>query len=122
MTRILVVEDDPNTRYLIKQNLEHETYEVIEAENGVQALNILEGDANIEAILSDVNMEKMNGITLLKHLTQNYPHIPVIMLSAHGRMDWVEQAMGTGAVCYLLKPFTRQQLIDIVQDVVETRV
>src|SRR6266508_2529948 len=119
MRRLLVVEDDPNTRYLIKQNLEREAYEVIEAENGVNALDVLAYDTNFQAILSDVRMAEMDGLSLLKHLKRDYPHIPVIMLSVYGRMDWVDQAMAAGAACYLLKPFTRQQLIDIVQDVVD---
>jgi CheY-like chemotaxis protein len=122
MTHILIVEDDANTRYLIKQNLEREGYTIFEAENGVEALDTLSQNPDIQAILSDVNMEQMDGITLLTHLREDYPEIPVIMLSAYGRMDWVEQAMGTGAACYLLKPFTRRQLIDIVQDVIEARV
>jgi two-component system response regulator FlrC len=122
MTRILVVEDDSNTRYLIKQNLQQIGYEVVEAENGLQALEILREDVTFQAILSDIQMDGMDGLTLLQHLRSDYPHIPVMMLSVYGRMDWVDQAMAAGATCYLLKPFTHQQLIDIVRDVVEARI
>ena len=122
MSRILVVEDDLNTRYLITQNLQQAGYEVVEAGNGVQALEVLGEDVRFDAILSDMQMDEMDGLTLLPHIKRDYPNIPVIMLSVFGRTDWVDQAMKAGATCYLMKPFTHQQLLDIVKDVVEAAV
>ncbi len=117
MPRILIVEDDRNTRLLVTQLLNRTGYAVAEADNGLSALNLLENDSDFDLILSDVRMAGMDGLELLVTVREYYPSIPVVMLSVHTRSDWVEEALQSGAVAYLKKPFTGDELLSAVQSI-----
>ncbi len=121
MARILVVEDDFNMRFLIAKILQKAGYETREAENGQYALQILANDDHIDLVISDFLMPQMGGLEFLSQVRDYYPQVPVVMLSVHTRFDWVEASMEQGAACYLLKPFTREQLVDAVRDVLSSR-
>jgi DNA-binding NtrC family response regulator len=121
MARILVVEDDFNMRFLIAKILQKAGYETREAENGQYALQTLANDGHIDLVISDFLMPQMGGLEFLTQMRDYYPQVPVIMLSVHTRFDWVEASMEQGAACYLLKPFTREQLVTAVGDVLAAR-
>lgn len=120
MQRILVVEDDLKTRLLIKIILQRAGYGTHEVENGHEAVKALRHSDAIDLLISDVLMPDMNGLELLEHAQRHHPHIPVIMLSAQRTYDWVQASMEKGAVSYLSKPFTQQQLVSLVGDVLST--
>lgn len=117
MPRILIVEDDRNSRFLMTQILRRIGYEVEEADNGISALELLSSDQGFDLIMSDVRMAKMDGLSLLNNLKENYPKIPVMMLSVHARAEWVSEVLRRGAKAYLQKPFTKDQLVEAVQDI-----
>lgn len=118
MPRILVVEDDPEMRALIKHMLTLNGYEAVLANDGLDALKVLEGNRDFNMILSDIRMSKMDGLQLLDALKVHYPEIPVVMLSAHVRGDWLREALQKGADGYMLKPFTLEQLLVKVEEYV----
>jgi CheY-like chemotaxis protein len=117
MARILIVEDDRNSRFLMTQILGRIGYEVVEADNGLSALDILKRDQRFDLIMSDIRMAKMDGLSLLRNLNETYPTIPVMMLSVHARAEWVAEVLRRGATAYLQKPFTKDQLVEAVQDI-----
>jgi CheY-like chemotaxis protein len=96
------------------QILSQEDFQPVEAENGLDALEILKTDSHFDVILSDVQMPKMDGIHLLEELQIEHPAIPVIMLSVNPK--WNAEIAGKGACAYLPKPFSRRQLLDAVHD------
>jgi adenylate cyclase len=104
--RILVVDDNPINRHLLRRSLEREGHEVTSAENGVEALEIL-GTQRFDLLLLDVMMPEMNGFEVLHHLrdTEAWREIPVIMISALDEMDSVVRCIEMGAEDYLPKPF-----------------
>jgi CheY-like chemotaxis protein len=118
MPRILVVEDDQNSRYLITQILRRSGYDIEEVDNGLSALEYLGRDQHFDLIMSDVRMSKMDGLSLLNELKKKYPTIPVMLLSVHARAEWVGEALRRGASAYLQKPFTKDQLVEAVQSIV----
>lgn len=120
MARVLLVEDDHNMRFLLAQILNRAGYETFEAENGRRALGVLK-ENDLDLVISDFLMPEMNGLEFLELVQKQHPEIPLIMLSVHTRVDWVDEAMQKGAVAYLLKPFTREQLTTIVSDILSTR-
>jgi two-component system, NtrC family, response regulator GlrR len=117
MARILVVEDDLESRLLIAIILQRAGYETREVENGTEALYTLEKDPLINLVISDVLMPEMNGLQFLEQAKQLYPTLPIILLTAHLRSEWVDQATQKGAICYLLKPVTQGQLMTVVGDI-----
>ena len=115
MPRILVVEDSSDVRFIIREILRRKGYETAEAENGVQALELLEKNSHFDLIISDVRMAKMGGLQLLSELKERFPAIPTIMLSVHTVPEWIDEAKQKGAVSYLSKPFTPDQLVAAVE-------
>ena len=113
MARVLIVDDDLSLRFAVVLILKQAGYETVEAANGLDALHILKQDAGFDVILSDVQMDQMNGIRLLEELGKDYPHIPAVMLSVYS--EWSVEAAEKGAASYLPKPFSRQQLVATVQ-------
>ncbi len=108
---VLVVDDDPNLRLLVESALARDGYQVLQAEDGDQGLDVVRS-ARPDLILLDVNMPRMDGIAVLKQLRaqENTRHIPVLMLTVQGNEPATRAAFDAGASDYLAKPFTIPQL------------
>lgn len=101
---ILVVDDEPMIRSLIRQELTESGYEVFEAGNGDEALGIVESTSNIDLILTDVRMPgRLNGFDLIERVLASYPRMRVIVMS--GYTGQASTRFGL-ADRYLRKPFT----------------
>lgn len=111
--KILVVDDDKTARGLLLEILKERRYTVLEAEDGRQALDILQKEP-IDLILTDRGMPNMDGLELLKTLHERNSTIPVIMVSAYGEEKLWGQALGYGAKDYLLKPFKTQDVLTLI--------
>ena len=111
---VLVVEDDPSLREVISETLQLAKYHVETAENGQQALERLDSNKDIALLISDVQMQPLDGYELLKCSKSRYPEMPVILMTAYGTIEKAVQAMHEGANDYLVKPFEADTLVDIV--------
>jgi two-component system response regulator FlrC len=111
---ILVVEDDPALREVIRETLQLANYRVDTAENGQEALRLVDLNPDIVLLLSDVQMQPMDGYALLKAVKSCHPHIPVVLMTAYGTIKKAVQAMHDGANDYLVKPFEAETLVDMV--------
>lgn len=107
-TKILFVDDEPEVEGMIKLKYRREirkgVYEFLFAQNGVEALSQLEQHEDINIIVSDINMPKMDGLTLLGHVTKMDRILKPIIISAYGDMDNIRTAMNRGAYDFLTKP------------------
>src|SRR6185437_14614249 len=112
--RILVVDDDPGLLRLLTIRLRAENYDVEAVENGVQALAAAVR-FRPDLVISDLRMEPLDGIGLLKELQHRWPGLKVIMLTAHGTIPDAVQATQMGAFGFLTKPVEKQELLDQVQ-------
>ncbi|WLD57028.1 sigma-54 dependent transcriptional regulator [Salinispirillum sp. LH 10-3-1] len=110
---ILVVEDDQNLRDALQDTLEIHDYQVLVADAAESALQLLSRHA-VNMVVSDVRMPGMSGYELLAVLRKEYPHIPVLLMTAYGEVAHAVEAMQNGAVDYLVKPFKPQQLLNIL--------
>lgn len=112
---ILVVEDDEALREALLDTLEMAGYNVLEADNGRAALEQLAADEafEIDIVISDVQMPKMDGHQLLKQIKRQYD-IPVLLMTAYGTISKAIEAMKDGAVDYLVKPFEAEVLVSVV--------
>ncbi|MGE7696074.1 response regulator transcription factor [Lysinibacillus sp. NPDC094177] len=107
--KILVVDDDVHILQLVNIYLTREGYQVIQAENGQQALKLLEGNLPDLAIV-DVMMPGMDGFTLTETLSQDYD-IPVLLLTAKGELEDKERGFSAGSDDYVVKPFEPKELL-----------
>jgi two-component system, NtrC family, response regulator len=110
MDTILVVDDEINYLTVMEALLGEEGYEVLTAPGGHEALK-LAGASDLDLVLTDMKMPKMNGIELLRELKRLYPDLPVIMMTAYGTVEKAVEAMKTGAFDYILKPFKNEELL-----------
>ncbi|SLN73357.1 Adenylate cyclase 1 [Roseovarius albus] len=106
--RILVVDDEPDVEALVTQKFRREIrkgqMEFVFAHNGQEALDYLDKDTEVMMVLSDINMPKMDGLTLLTHLGEDYQDLKTIVVSAYGDMENIRTAMNRGAFDFLTKP------------------
>ncbi len=110
MFNILVVEDDKNTRKLLSAILKNNGYNVLVAENGVQALDVLEHN-HVDLMVIDVMMPLMDGYELTETLRNNGSQIPMLMLSAKQHTSDIKQGFLVGIDDYMTKPFDFDELI-----------
>ncbi|MEW8221149.1 MAG: sigma-54 dependent transcriptional regulator [Candidatus Thiodiazotropha taylori] len=112
-TTVLIVEDDPALREALSDTLELADYSVVTAEDGRSALELLK-QAPVGMVVSDVQMQPMDGHTLLREVRKGYPELPVLLMTAYGSIEKAVMAMHDGAVDYLVKPFEAEVLVSKV--------
>ncbi|AIQ65446.1 heme transporter CcmC [Paenibacillus stellifer] len=109
MKQLLVADDDPHIRTLLRQVLTREGYAVMEAEDGVKAQEIL-ANTPIDLAVVDVMMPRMDGLNLCQHIRETYD-IPIILLTARQQLSDKEQGFLRGTDDYLTKPFEPAELL-----------
>jgi DNA-binding NtrC family response regulator len=107
--RILVVDDEPLMREFISETLRRKKFDVKTANDGVEALGVLES-WTADLVISDMKMPKMDGMELLERLVRTYPSLDVIMITAYGTVEDAVRAIKRGASNYIQKPFTADEL------------
>jgi DNA-binding NtrC family response regulator len=112
--KVLVVDDEKNQREIYTLILEANGYEVTTAQSGEHALKLAR-DTDFDLVLTDYKMTGMDGLTLLGELLKLDPSLIVVMMTAHGSVDSVKEALRGGAFDYLEKPIDRSQLLKIVE-------
>jgi CheY-like chemotaxis protein len=116
--RVLVVEDELLIRLVIADALRDEGYEVVEAFNGDEAVDILKADASFDVVVSDVRMPgSIDGLALLDFVRLNHAAMPVILASGHLAPA---DALARGAAEFLSKPYTMSQALKAVEFQVST--
>ncbi len=121
MKRILIVEDQPDIRKLIRMTLEFGEYELLEADNGVDGLNTAIA-ARPDLVLLDVMMPgELDGFQVCERIKSrpDLKHIKVVMLTARGQQTDLNAGDKAGANAYLTKPFSPLELIDTVERLAE---
>jgi len=113
-TRILVVDDEPDLEALVLQKFRHqirdEAVSFIFARDGVEALAHLKANSDIDLVVTDINMPRMDGLSLLQKLQENEENIMTVIVSAYGDMTNIRTAMNRGAFDFVTKPIDFQDL------------
>jgi YesN/AraC family two-component response regulator len=112
--KILVVDDEPDLELLIRQKfrkqIRDKEFEFVFARNGVDALEKLQTDPQIDLVLADINMPEMDGLTLVEKLDDLNPILRAVIISAYGDMANIRGAMNRGAYDFITKPIDFQDL------------
>jgi two-component system response regulator GlrR len=112
--KILAVDDDPGLLRLLTIRLRSEDYEVEAVQSAADALAAV-GRFRPDLVITDLRMDQMDGIGLLKELQVRYPGLKVILLTAHGTIPDAVRATQSGAFSFMTKPVEKQELLDQVQ-------
>lgn len=118
MKTILVVDDEPNYRLILSELLQEDGYEVLTAESGDVAIPLIR-DADLDLLITDMRMEGMDGMELLKETKIFNAELPVIMITAFGEVELAVAAMQSGAFNYLTKPFNNEELLVSIRKAVD---
>ncbi|MBN6885017.1 two-component system, response regulator, stage 0 sporulation protein F [Cytobacillus horneckiae] len=102
--KILIVDDQFGIRILLNEVLQKEGYETFQAANGVQALDIV-SKHNPDLVLLDMKIPGMDGIEILKRMRVDNNDIRVIIMTAYGELDMIQEAKELGALTHFAKPF-----------------
>ncbi len=116
--RILVVDDEKNIRLTVTQALASLGYQLSAAVNGEDALKQL-AEQEFCLILLDLKLPGIDGLEVLRQVVKIRPDIKVVIISAHGTIDNAVEAMKLGAIDFIQKPFTPQELRDIISAVLD---
>lgn len=112
---VLVVDDEPNMRLSIKDILSGEQYDAELAESAEEALELLRGVNNeYFMVITDARLGGISGYELLKHMSRDWPNVPVIVITAFATPKLAVEAIQNGAVDYLSKPFAPEELLHAV--------
>ena len=114
---ILVVDDDPPLRTLFQALLESYGFTSDTADNGGEAITKLTRES-YDAVLLDYMMPEITGLTVLRHIQQRYPSMPVVMLTGHTDSQVAVQALALGARACLYKPFDHRELKEVLNGIV----
>lgn len=112
---ILVVDDDQMLLSMIKSDLSEAFESVLSANNGLEAIKILDTHA-VDIVITDQNMPEMSGIQLIQTMSKRFPHLPVIMLTGNGEDDEVLEALEIGVFDILDKPYRKQILVNRIKN------
>jgi len=118
--KLLVVDDSSTMRRIIKNTLQRLGFnDVLEAEHGVEAWQIMERTPDINVLITDWNMPEMNGLDLVRKVRaeKRYDGMPIIMVTTEGGKAEVITALKAGVNNYIVKPFTPQVLKEKLEDV-----
>lgn len=119
MTKVLAVDDSASMRQMVSFTLKGAGYEVVEAKDGVEALNIAK-TASFNLVITDVNMPNMDGITLIRELRTlpAYKFTPMLMLTTESGTDKKSEGKAAGATGWIVKPFNPDQLLATIKRVI----
>lgn len=115
--RIMTVDDSPTVRQMLSFTLSDAGYEVLEAVDGVDALNKLAAGERVDMLITDLNMPNMDGIELIRSVRKDSSNrfIPIIMLTTEAQESKRREGKSAGASGWIVKPFKPQQVLAVVR-------
>jgi two-component system chemotaxis response regulator CheY len=116
--KILIVEDDRTTRKILGLYLRSKGYDIVNAENGLEAMEKL-GTENVNLVMTDLNMPYMDGIELTRKIRSqaDLKHLPVLMVTTEADDEERQKAFEAGANGYLVKPVTADMVTDNIKNI-----
>lgn len=114
--KVLIIDDERAIRRALKEILEYENCQVLEAENGKEGLDTIHSNT-VDVIFCDIKMPIMDGMELLHHLKEEGSDVPIIMISGHGTLETAVQAIKIGAFDFIEKPLDLNRILVILRNV-----
>ena len=122
--RVMVVDDEPDIRKVVRMTLQKAGYDVLEAEDGEKAIKVINTGENrlmLDVIICDIRMPKINGVEAIEYLRKEYPNVQLIVLTGFPDMDMASTFLRQGVVDYLVKPVAGEKLRDSVAKAMNQR-
>lgn len=115
MAKVIVVDDSATVRAQVGGALSKSGFEVLEARDGLEALDKVSATPDLSLVVCDVNMPRMNGLEFLEAARAKGIHVPVLMLTTEGQPQLMQRAKAAGAKAWIIKPFKADILVAAVK-------
>ncbi len=122
--RVLVIDDESEVRRIIRFALEKQGYDVVEAPDGEKAIEVIRAGDNpllTDVIICDVRMPKINGVEAIAFFREQFPSVPIIVLTGYPDMQLATSFIKQGVVEYLVKPVEKEKLVEVVDKAMSNR-
>ena len=119
--KVLIIDDESDVREVLKFHLSESNYQIIEAENGQEGIELLKSEdnlSNVGVILCDIRMPKVNGIECIQYIRQEAPGIPIVVVTGFPDTQMAVNLMNEGVKDYLVKPVEKEKLVATVDKLV----
>lgn len=116
--RILIVDDEESIRKALRLTLTKVGYDVVEADDGAKGIAVIGADDNplmVDVVICDIRMPQISGLEAIAYFRQQYPSVPVIVLTGYPDIQLATDLLKQGAVDYLVKPVERDKLVGCVE-------
>jgi len=121
MKQILIIDDEPQIRSMLKKMLEQEGFDIIVASDGKEGMKLFEKDP-VDLVITEIIMPEKDGIEVIQALRQDYPDVPIIAMSGGGRNPpdgYLKMAKSSGAQATFEKPIEKKELLNAVKKALE---
>ncbi|MBI3808913.1 MAG: response regulator [Nitrospirae bacterium] len=122
--RVMIVDDEDTVRKVIRLTLTKAGYDVVEADHGGKGIEVIGSDDNmlmLDVILCDIRMPKVNGLEAIAFFQQQYPSVPVIVVTGYPDQKMAADLLSRGVFDYLVKPVDKEKLLATVHAAMEKR-
>ncbi len=122
--RVLVVDDEPDIRKIVRMTLDKAGYQTLEAEDGEKAIEVINTGDNrlmLDVMICDIRMPKINGVEAIAYFQKEYPRVPLIVLTGFPDTEMAASFLRQGVVDYLVKPVEGEKLKATVARAMEQR-
>ncbi len=122
--RILIIEDDMDIREILKAQLEQGGYQVIEAKDGQEGIDLMKKGSNllqVGLIITDIRMPKVNGVEAIDYIKANAPSIPIMVITGYPDTELAVQLLQRGVKDYLVKPVEKDNLLSKVSAILSSK-
>jgi len=122
--RVMIVDDEDNVRKVLRLSLTKAGYDVVEAQHGGEGIEAIGSDDNmlmLDVILCDIRMPKVNGLEAITFFQQQYPSVPIIVVTGYPDQKMATDLLSSGVFDYLVKPVDKDKLLATVAAAMEKR-
>ncbi|KJU82405.1 chemotaxis protein CheY [Candidatus Magnetobacterium bavaricum] len=116
---ILIADDSPSIRQVVKMALTEAGYNVVEAADGVEALSRID-ETTVHMVLVDLNMPKIDGLDVIRGIRANPAHkfVPIVMITTESSVSKRQEGRACGATGWIIKPFKQEQLLSVIKKLI----
>jgi two-component system chemotaxis response regulator CheY len=122
--RVMIVDDEDTVRKVMRLTLTKAGYDVVEAEHGGKGIEVIGSDDNmlmLDVIICDIRMPKINGLEAIAFFQQQYPSVPIIVVTGYPDQKMATDLLNRGVFDYLVKPADKDKLLQTVEAAMEKR-
>ncbi|MBW7848178.1 MAG: response regulator [Bacteroidales bacterium] len=118
--KFLVVEDTPSNRLLIQTYLSKSGAKLLFSDNGVEALEIIEANPDIDLVIMDIRLPKLNGLMTTREIRKRNSHLPIIAQTAFAMQSDQELCVKAGCNFFIAKPYRRSELLQAINSLIKS--